>query len=601
MIKKFIFILALLFLTSSLLFGQTVQNVPEKKTEKKPNKNVSEKNSRELLIESAVENLSYIINDLKQIDELPRSLPIVEVLVSKLRQYRPDRCRELLEVLFDKFEEQLEKKEKEKQRDKYWDENNYRSLIRIAGNLDAELAKKFIDRASNNKKYSRLLTKSDASLSLASELVEKDPSAAEAIASQQAGEMFTLKTLEFIGNLRNTNPDLAKNYLAVLFGNLETRKYPSVNELYFLYSYIFLSKRVPTSHSSGLGFLSYTNYGSGFDNQAVDIANAKHYLTLSAKIMLQSERYYTSGMNADAKTDAIFINFIIPLVRQYLPDAEDILIQRKSSLLSSLDVNSQQSAEDAVTRYEKYKENKTLNEDTAEGAIEKIDKSNDPKAKKDKLYFSAARQAIKEKKYSLALSAIEKISTPENQTKAKDIALFEIAGHELDDGKPEEARRRISEDGDVVLKAEVLIKIAASYIEKTKSKDFQKCSEILDQASSLAGDLPPGVEKVSILSGISAAYASFNPAMSLDYLRRCIQATEKVDAFNGEFQIMKQLELDKFYFMYRVFDDNLNIYAAVRKLAQNNFAATIVEAKALSNPIAKTKAIVTACQSVLSN
>src|SRR5262249_14638475 len=155
-------------------------------------------------VQTALEQLTYVIDDLKQLDDLQASLPLARAVVKKLAPYRPERCRELLENLFERSLEQLEKKDKtSSQESGYTDRQHLRTLISMAAGSDAALAQKFVERIAAHKQSTQALDKTEASYFLAKELVNTDPRAALAIAERMTSERFTLQALEFIGSLRS--------------------------------------------------------------------------------------------------------------------------------------------------------------------------------------------------------------------------------------------------------------------------------------------------------------------------------------------------------------------------------------------------------------
>ncbi len=553
--------------------------------------------------QAAREQLNLLVDELKQIDDLRRSLPIVELVVKKLSPQRPDRCRELLESLFAKFEDQLEQQEKKSgnKNIRYFEEMNLRSLIRIAGKFDAGLAQKFIEISTSNKRYSQLTSKSDASFSLAKDLINDDPNFAVSVANQAIGEQFTTKSLEFIGSLRNKDQALAKAYLLTLMRSLEMRKYPSVNELLLLYSYIFLSKKVPYYETDGrLYSLMNVMYGDQLERQTIDLDLARQYLRLSIKILLQQERYFVTPPLADAKSDLTFINFILPLVIQHTPSLVDALSERKSAIGASLDPAARTSSEGMVEHFQASQKSNNVNEKFNDDVGEQIEKGSYAQERKDQLYYEAAQQAVEAEKFATALDLAGKISVSKLREKAKNFILFDIAQKEISDGKIEDARHRIPEMSDLLIKAYILTLSAIAYIEnKNQSKDLQRANEILVEVSGIASDLSPGLEKLSILSGISAAYSRYDTGLALEYLSRSIQIAEKMEDFKGDLGINQVLQLNNFRYIKTPYLNNLTLYEALANLGRRDFNTAISEARRIRNPIAKAKAIVCVCEPIL--
>ena len=556
------------------------------------------------IVQQAIEELSFVVNDLKQVDDLYRGLPVAQMLVKKLAPHRPDRCRELLEALADNLEEQMKTGENKAgvRVSKYLHAPNLKTIIRMAAGFDAEFAQKLTERFSGEKKYSEFMSESEASYFLAGELLNNNPERAVSVANKVAGQQFTLRALEFIGQLRTKNPQLAKTYFFTLLQGLEARKYPSIDELFYLHPYVFFSKKIPTydAESGRIGMMVNVNYGEGLENQSVDAELAKAYLNLCVKLMLQQERY-AGNYGAEAKADLTFIAFILPMVKQYLPTAVDRLLERQIVLQSSLDPNAQKTAKENAERFETLDRNKPFNDvSSVEKLVEEIENKNYPPARKDKAYYDAARQAVNEQKYDLALEIVEKLSVADTRSQAKDALLLAIANKEIAEGKLESARRRILVNNDPLVKAYVLSLVADAFLEgKGQSKDFQRASEILAEVSAIASDLPPNTEKTAIWAGLAAVYAKSDGARAIDYLRQAVQAANKLEKFNGEFSVRRVLELNNFGYFYDPYVAKLTFYEAVTKLARAQFNPLLAEAKAFTHPLAKAKTIVTICEVVI--
>ena len=601
MITKHSRLIAVGMLVALLVTTSFSQTSPPKKDAKPVAKRTE---TPDPIVQQAIEELSLVVEDLKQIDDFSQSLLVAQTLVRKLAPHRPDRCRELLEALADSLEEQMKtgKDKAGRKLSPYFHSSNLKVIISAAAGFDADFAQKLIERFSSEKKYAEFMNESEASYFLAKELLDNDPNRSVSIANKFAGQQFTLRALEFIGSLRVKNPQLAKTYFFTLLQGLEARKYPSIEELLYLHPYVFLSSKIPTydAASGRMGMIMNVDYGKGLEGQSVDAELAKAYLNLCVKLMLQQERY-AGNYRADAKADMTFIAFILPMVKQYLPTAVDRLSERQLVLQSSFDPNAQKTAQDNAEQFTAADRNKPFKDvSSVEKLVEEIEGKNFPPARKDKAYYDAARQAVNEQKYDLALEIVEKLSVTEARSQAKDALLISIANKEIAEGKLEAARRRGLVSNDPLVKAYVLSLVADAFLEgKGQSKDFQRASEILSEVSTIASDLPPNAEKAAIAAGVAAVYAKSDGARAIDYLRQAIQAANKLEKFNGEFSVRRVLTLNNFGYFYDPYAAKLTFYEAVTKLARPQFNPLLAEAKAFTNSFAKAKTIVTICDVVI--
>jgi hypothetical protein len=594
---RFVALGMLIALPGTTAFAQTIN-------QKKDAKAVKRAEPPDPIVQQAIEELSFVVDDLKQIEDLYRGLPVAQTLVKKLAPHRPDRCRELLEALADSLEEQMKtgKDKADRKVSKYMHAPNLKTIIHMAAGFDAEFAQKITERFSSEKKYAELMGEAEASYFLAKELLDNDPNRAVSIANKFAGQQFTLRALEFIGSLRTRNPQLAKTYFFTLLQGLDARKYPSIDELLYLHPYVFLSQKIPVydAASGRMGMIANVDYGKDLENQSVDAELAKAYLTLCVKLMLQQERY-AGNYGADARADLTFIAFIVPMVKQYLPAAADRLLERQLVLQSSLDPNAQKTAQNNAEQFVTADRNKPFKDvSSVEKLVEEIESKNDPPARKDKAYYDAARQAVNEQKYELALEIVEKLSVAEARAQAKDALLIPIANKEIAEGKLEAARRRGLAASEPLVKAYVLSLVADAFLEgKGQTKDLQRASEILSEVSVVAADLPPNAEKTAIAAGLAAVYAKSDGVRAIDYLRQAIQAANKLEKFNGDFSVRRVLELNGFGYFYDPYGAKLTFYEAVTKLARPQFNPLLAEAKTFTNSFAKAKTIVTICDVVI--
>ncbi|MFN0086518.1 MAG: hypothetical protein ACKVX9_14110 [Blastocatellia bacterium] len=558
--------------------------------------------ARKLLTRTAIDQLDLILEDVKQIDNLSISLPIARSLVAKLMRYKMERCRELLNYLYDKAERQVEGNLSRMNDDtvKYSHHTHLRGIINIASSFDQALAQQFIERLSESKAFTQVLNKSEGTFSAAKEMVSANPQRAVAMANQATGEQFTVWTLEFLGQLRLKDPALARNYINALLQNMETRKFPTVKELFLLSPYILVSKNVPfyDPATGRLGLVYNMDYGTGLEKVQVDPELAVRYLRLCASLMLQPERYLEmyGPLRASEYDDLMFIDTVLlPAMRTWLPAAVDPLVERRTVLLSSLNPNLRVAAGDAVTSF-------TTNRDTpiptADDLIQRAESVQSNPARKNKLFFDAARSATSKKDYPKAMELVGRISDTTLRTQAREFIAFDIARDELAAGKFDEARNWIREDSDPVRKGYLLTLIATSLTEGG-NRNPQKVAELLSEVSNLASSLSPGTERLAMLAGIASIYARFDAAQALEYLSRCAETVNGAEKIDGSLTVNRALSLDQSYYGQKLYQSPLTITDAISKLSREHFTSLLTIVRTLSNPVVRAKAMLSTCEGII--
>ncbi|MDX2032947.1 MAG: hypothetical protein SF339_19880 [Blastocatellia bacterium] len=558
--------------------------------------------ARRLLARTAIDQLDLILEDVKQIDNLSIGLPIARSLVAKLMRYKPERCRELLIYLYDKAERQVEATQDRLSDDtiKYGHHIHLRGIISIASSFDQALAQEFIERLAESKAFSQVLNKSEGTFSAAKEMLNANPQRAVTMASQATGEQFTVWTLDFLGQLRLKDPALARNFTFSLLQSMETRKFPTVKELFLLSPYILASKNVPfyDPTTGRLGLVYNTDYGKTFDKVQVDPELATRYLKLCVSLMMQPERYLEmyGPLRASEYDDLMFIDAVLlQAARTYLPAAVDSLVERRTVLLSSLNPTLRRSAGDAVTS---YSTNRDTPIPTPDDLIQRAESAQGNPGRRNKLFFDAARAAASKKDYPKAMELIEKISETTQRTQAREFLSFDIARELLTAGKLDEARNWVREDSDPVRKGYLLTLIAASLTEGG-NRNPQKVAELLSEAASLAAGLSPGAERFAMLSGIASIYARFDAPQALEALNRCAETVNGAEKIDGNLTVNRVLYLDQTHYAQKLYQSPLTITDAIGKLSRDHFAALLTIVRTLSNPVVRAKALLSTCEGVI--
>ncbi len=559
--------------------------------------------ARKMITLTAVNQLDLIVEDVRQIENLTIALSIAKPLIAKLAPHRPDRCRELLTALYDRAEKQVEGSLDQLEDDavKYGHHIHLRGIINIATSFDPALAEKFIDRLEESKAFSKVLNRSEGTFSAARELIGTNPQRAVAMANQATGEQFTVWTLEFLGQLRISNPEMAGAYALSLLQNLETRKYPTVKELFLLSSYFLVSRSIPfyNAATGRIGQVYNSDFSKIAENLKVDPELARRYLQLCVSLMMQPERYLEiyGPLRASEYDDLTFINAVLlPATQQYLPAAVESLIERRTVLMASLAPGARGLAENAVSA---YTTRRTTPIPTPEELIQRAEEGQTlPTGQRSKLYFDAARAAVSKKDYPRAMELVGKVEDARLREKAREFISFEIAQAELRAGKHDEARNWVREDSDRVRKGYLLTLVAASLIEKGP-REAQKVNELLSEVNGLAIPLPSGTEKFAMLAGIAAVYAQFDSTQALEYLRRCAETANNAEKLDANLLVGRTFQIEQANYALRLYGSPLALGDAIAKLGRDHFPPLLTIAQTFSNPIVRARAVLSTCSGVI--
>src|SRR5215475_921469 len=585
----------------------------EKPKENSPN---SSAQAMDFLTTVALNQMEYAVEDLKDVDDLYASLPIAHSIVQKLNHHNKDLCKGLVESLFDKLVKQLEVEKGKLPNGNgslkygFLYKKHLQDIVSIAAIIDPELSRSFISRFADIEMSSAITNKAEMSLSLAKDLIEEAPSRAVSIAESSLGEAVTYHSLEFLGRLRQKDPALAKSYFISLMHNVERRKLVSVNEMFYLYSYVTLSKRIPACVSGQLSFLANVDYGEGLEKLTVDVDLIREYVKVAAGVILGEGRSSLYSSNAstsvDARSDLIFIDVALLPPMKYLTGDPmsplfNSLAERKKALAAMLDPESYRRAKESADRFNAPAADAIDSTQTGDGkeSILGEDGEKYSQGKKDQMCFETARRLVGKKKYAESLDALDKISSRAIKSQARGLILFDIAQAEIKDGRPEEARRWILEDGDLTRRAYALTQIASYYLEKDGNPEaMRRVEDLMIEISNIAAGLPPGIEKVAVLSGMTVILSKFDKVRAGDCLRSCVQAANETEKFIGRAAINIFVQINGFYYGQTLYKD-FGFNDAFALFGSEYFDRTLAAAKGLSNKLARVIAVTAACGTVL--
>jgi len=388
-----------------------------------------------------------------------------------------------------------------------------------------------------------------------------------------------------------------------------SRKLVSVNEMFYLYSYVTLSKRIPSCVAGQLRLRANVEYGEGLEKLTVDVDLIREYVKVAAMIILGEERsglYSSNASTIDARSDLIFIDVALLPSMKYLTGEPmspllNSLNERKKALATMLDGESYQRAKESADRFNAPASDAADNAQVGDGKESTSGEGGEKfsQDKKDQTLFEAARRLVGKKRYAESLEALDKISNRAVKSQARGLILYDIAQAEIKDGRPEEARRWISEDGDLTRKSYVLTQIASHYLAKdTKPETMRKAEDILVEISNTAADLPPGIEKVALLGGMTVILSKFDKARAINSLRSCVQAANEAEKFKGSAAVNVFFPINRFYYGQTLYKD-FGFNDAFAQLGPEYFNQALVVAKGLSNKLARVIAVTALCDTVL--
>jgi tetratricopeptide (TPR) repeat protein len=549
----------------------------------------------------AIEQLVATMDEIRDLPSLYDALPLAESIVEKLVKYRPEKCRDFMLKLFERVEKEI-KDTSDSTPTRTLNKRYIRDVIRIAGKVDSEMAAKFIERLSADEKNKPIANKSDLTLSFAKDLTSTNPEEAVRFAERSLGEEVTYHALEFIRILRAKDPKLASKYFAELLVNLSSREFVSVNELFYISSYVFLEKNPPSYQSGRLVTLQNVDGGNVLGTH-IDSAEARQYLQTAIKILLKPDRHLQWQKNSagGADSDLIFINTVmLPSAKEHLPSIINPLLERQSTLSAMLDSSAQLAVESSSQKYNTRHIKLESNLQNMDDILSEAGKESTPQSRKDQLYYEAAHLAVAEREFKRALELTEKIINKAARLFARGSVFIDIVQTEISNKKYEDAIRWAHEDTDLVRKAYSLTSVAYQLAAKPeKPQHIQQATDLLSEVAEIASALTSEAERVSVLGGISSAFSLYDKGNALLYLRESIRAVNKLDKFNGDTSLTRNLMINGKTYFSILYRKDLSLSNGLAHLAKGDFSEALVIAKEIEDKTFRAKAVVTLCESVM--
>lgn len=566
--------------------------------------------------QTALTYLDQVVDELRGVEDLDERTAISREVVKLLAPKNRERCRSLLDALFNDVLKAVEASRDGEAAQQKKADSVMRDVIKIAAAFDSNLANSYVTRYAESKEQnsssasSSLNSSLSATLSpqmaemhlrIATELVESNPALAASVAEKTAGGAVIPQTLVFLEVLRKKDVPKANSFLLLTLRHAAQRQAEDVNELLLLYAYVFSPTRIPYVAPEGLTTRRIGNHQDVAENRQTDPVLARQYLQAVTQILAQPERY-TSGvarLTAGSAGDLYFISLIQPHALTYLPEVVEPLTAQRTLLVSALEPDKRAPVQESTESWSKSPTN--TNQNTAAGAsveslLSRADKQSNPNVK-DQMYYMAATMAVRGKNYPAALNAVEKMSVKSGD-EAKPFILFSIAEAEVGDGKLENAEQSARLDKDPVRRSYILNLIANSMIEG-QNKNLARASEILTEIEQMASKFDSPKEKIATLVGAATSYARLGDARSFELFRSVIQTANKTDEFTGSTRLNRNLNVGGFTFSYSLYEEQFSFNDLINRLGRKDFGAALADAQSLKSRVPRLKAIVNVCRAAL--
>jgi hypothetical protein len=554
--------------------------------------------------EDALSTVDQLIAEIGEVEDLQSRVVLAEKIVQLLAKARPDRCRKMLNAIFDEAIA-LRAKSKEKSAPPNLD-SSISQIIQAAAVLDLELAIKFID-ASTTSKQTGSEAKHDVStaaslyLRIATDLIPQNPALAVNIASRSLAFGISSETLTFLASLRKRDAALANRFLLSATQHSADHGARDINELLLLYSYVFAQPNPPVVLAKGLGSLSIPGFQELTRDQRVNVELAAQYLKIIVDVLVDPNRYATGNLSTlirGAEGDFFVLTLLEPVARNYLPRVAPAISLQRNVLLNYLEADRREAAVNAAERWNETPKdlspNSGTNDSSLDYLVKKADNASDVK-KKNQLYFRAALMAVELKEYETAFNLVEKISV--DADKARQFLRFDIALHHLRNRRPFEAEKFARLD-DVLERRAFILTLIADYLVTEQIKETARAIQYLEEVEQIASKLVSNKEKLAVVIGVGSVYARFDTVRGSEVLREAIKISNKLPDFDGESTISNVLDLGGFFFDYSIYDNGFTVFDIIERLAPTSYYATLQELRSVKNRLFRLRAIVALCTAV---
>ena len=551
------------------------------------------------------------IRELRDVKDLSARVSLAGSIVTMLAKSRPTSCREMLDEI---FRETLKKKQElssptaptnkpDDKKEKVVDPDVViMRLIKIAGKFDPALAKKYTQeytaaKDSNNNEPLR----DELKIKIATQMIESDPQGAITLATQALRSGVTTDILVFLATLRQKNIALADNFATTALRSIEARRSnEDVNELLIIFAYTFTPQLVPTVYPEGLAFSSIPSYRDIAENYPTNPILAQQFMQSSMKILSASTRYAQGNLAERAFPDSYLLGMLEPYATT--ADLAATIRKQKTAISQYLRPEQLTYMSAQLGRWNELRlkaegnKRKGLPMD-ADYYSKRADQEKDPNLK-DRFYYHAAENAVREKKYDAAVELVSNISLAHREN-AVGFINYQIAWQSIKDSKFELTEKYLAKENNLPRRAFLLTLMAESLVSSEK-KDTSKASELLSQVTSISTKLDTDREKAAVLFGAAKVYSEFDPGRAFTSLGNALEAANKIENFDGNCYLVSMFEISEFYFDYTLYHTELTLMGAVERLSKINFGETLNSVRQIKNPLPRLQAVTLSCQAPLS-
>ena len=605
---------SVLVLFSILLVGLGISSHAQQPLTGKATSKQDDRKKNRALVQDALTALDSVIDELPQIEDLQARLSVTEGVVKALAKSRPNRCRKVLDSLFDAARQARKTSSSENKVGSPNPDAIIERIVQLATLFDAKLAESYIERYSSPDDSNGVADQAsgrDAAqaaslrLRMALELIDKAPASSVSVAESSLGAGVFPDTLAFLGSLRKKDLRLANNFFVEALASVRRRRGDDVNELLLLYAYVFSPLRVPVVSPAGIGTYNIPAYLANAQEYPVEPALARLYLDAAGQMVLDQNRLNPQNLQLltnGLEGDYYLISIVQPATANYFPALAAPLAVRRSVLAAMLQQDRREDSEAAADRWNKIPANVNVmgagNSATVDYLIERAEKTSDP-LRKDQLYYRAATTAVAAKEYDRALEIVDKLSD-KYSSEAKQFIVFHIASRTARDHQVDKAEFYARRDDDLSRRAFIFTVIAAGLIEG-KGADPDRARGFLGEVEQLAAKLNKEDERVAVLFGLVSVYSRFDSALASESLPLAIQSANRVEEFGRVTGIQRGLDIGGFLYDYSMYRDEFTFLEGIKTLGAKDFEGTLAQIRVLKSRLPRLKATVMICSAVLSS
>lgn len=555
--------------------------------------------------QDALSAADQVIDEIGEVEDLRSRVALADKIVRLLAKARPDRCRKLLNTVFD---EAIVLRAGGKENTVPSDLDAIISrIIQAAAVVDLELAHRFVEALPNSKRAHRKEKQDPHAaaalyLRIATDLIRENPALAVTIAGHSLAHGITPETLIFAATLRRRDSTLAHRFLLTATQSCKDRGAKDINELLLLYSYVFLSPNPPVVLSKGLGSLSIPGLSELMKDQSVDTTLAAQYLKVIGEVLLEPNRYAAGNLSTliwGVEGDFFLLTAIEPMAKRYLSTLTPAVSSQRDVLLNYIEADRREAAVSAVERWNETPKDLSpisgANDTSLEYLIKKAESAPDVK-RKDQFYFRAALVAVELKKFETAFNLVDKMSA-DNSAKAKYFLRFDAALYHLRNRRPFEAEKLARFD-DVLERRAYILTLIAEYLVADQNQDAPRAIQLLEEVQRIASKLPDTNEKLAVLIGAGSVYARFDTVRASEIFRDTIRLSNKLPNFTGDSSISNVLEVGGFFFDYSLYDNGFTVFDIIERLARTSYYALLQDIRSLKSPLFRLRAIVALCTAI---